>query len=655
MLIKIFNRGKSRGEGPINYLLGEKFLDGGPIRDGAKVLSGDAFIVQEMINSSNFSKRYTAGVLSFAEGSDQISEETKQQIMRNFEKAMFPGMNPDRYNILWVEHTDKPHPDTGKPRLELNFLIATTELYTGQRLQPYYHVLDAKYFRSWQTLTNDRFGLTDPDDPTHARLTNQFDSNQSPKKTFENIKDDIAEYLKIQMSCGLIENRDDVIWQIENIPNQNFKLSRVSKKFISITDGNNKKPIRLEGFLFEEDFTYDKYQNRIQTVDDAAEKTVQKIETAASKQKRLEQAREDFIGIYEHKKNLNIQKYHIPEDEVEWVSKYFAPIVIEENQTKVVEKEQIKAIENENTTSTALDEFDEQVEQIATTINENDSPVLEDSSVLNQEEEIKRTSPLSDESENLSLFDPSIEQIKQAQAKKKAKEEAEEKARRLQAEFQLRVQQQQDIERRKQKEEDHLRAIRRQMIGPINNSSATSADAYDNGYKKLIELIKNNFTPALNQHQSGYLNTLRLSIGRFENKLHVTKDGRIGIDYSPYSNVTDFKFFYASDLFELKNDKLYIKDSGVYYELSQFSDREKTLVEESLTNSLKNKQDRFARPQGLQDAFITYSSDLKTLPTYGLKNNPLTISDLDNISINRHSNNADDSDIEPDDNDGPSI
>lgn len=204
MILKIFNRGRSRGEGPINYLLGEKFLSDGIIREGATVLSGDAYLSQELINSSNFAKRYTAGVLSFEERPDQVTVEVKQQIMQDFERVMFPGMQPDRYYILWVEHTDKAHPQTKAPRLELNFLIATTELYTGKRLQPYYHVQDAKYFRAWQTLANARFEFTDPDDPVHFRHTNLFESNQSPKKNHEKIKTRIATYLEITDYCHLM-------------------------------------------------------------------------------------------------------------------------------------------------------------------------------------------------------------------------------------------------------------------------------------------------------------------------------------------------------------------------------------------------------------------------------------------------------------------
>lgn len=146
MLVKIFNRGKGQGEGPIGYLLGEKFVDGGDIRAGARVLSGDAFITQELINSSNFAKRYTSGVLSFEERPDQISEQDKKKIMQDFEQSMFPGMNPDRVNFLWVEHTDKKNPKTGERRLELNFVIPNIEGFLDSFLLGRKHRVFKGYF-----------------------------------------------------------------------------------------------------------------------------------------------------------------------------------------------------------------------------------------------------------------------------------------------------------------------------------------------------------------------------------------------------------------------------------------------------------------------------------------------------------------------------
>ena len=100
MIFKIFNRGRSRGEGPINYLLGEKFLSDGIIREGATVLSGDAYLSQELINSSNFAKRYTAGVLSFEERPDQVTAEVKQQIMQDSASAILAQANMNQSGLM---------------------------------------------------------------------------------------------------------------------------------------------------------------------------------------------------------------------------------------------------------------------------------------------------------------------------------------------------------------------------------------------------------------------------------------------------------------------------------------------------------------------------------------------------------------------------
>lgn len=317
MLLKIFSRGKGSGNAPINYLLGEDYMSEGTLRAGARIVSGNPVVTQAMINSSNFARRYTAGVLSFEEAPDAISEADKQAIIQDFEKAMFAGMAHDRYNVLWVEHTDKKDPKTGKPRLELNFLIPNTELYTGKRLQPYYHGQDAKYFRAWQTLTNDRFKLSDPDDITHARLVNPFDSNQSPKKSHKTLKQQIEEYLRFKLMSGKLKKREDVVKELEAMPDVGLTVTRQTGKFISVTPTDELKPIRLKGFVFDESFDFANWQAR--KYKDPVNEQIK--ETSASKRERLNQAVQDFKAIYFHKVQEHVKKYRIAEDELVYVEK----------------------------------------------------------------------------------------------------------------------------------------------------------------------------------------------------------------------------------------------------------------------------------------------------------------------------------------------
>ena len=124
MLLKIFSRGKGSGNAPINYLLGNDYMSEGILRAGARIVSGNPVVTQAMINSSNFARRYTAGVLSFEEAPDAISEADKQAIIQDFEKAMFAGMAHDRYNIL-----NRPG-IVGDPKLWDNTLMKTKQYST---------------------------------------------------------------------------------------------------------------------------------------------------------------------------------------------------------------------------------------------------------------------------------------------------------------------------------------------------------------------------------------------------------------------------------------------------------------------------------------------------------------------------------------------
>ncbi len=200
-------------------------------------------------------------------------------------------------------------------------------------MQPYYHGQDAKYFRAWQTLTNNRFKLSDPDDISHARLINPYDSNQSPKTSYKSLKTQIEAYLRFKLMSGKLKKREDVVKELESMPEIGLTVTRQSAKFISVTPADGQKPIRLKGFVFDESFDFANYQAK-QIADPSNTTTPNaKKETIASKNERVKQAQADFKGIYAYKAEQHAKKYHIGVEELEWVAK---PI---ENQPKLIEPE----------------------------------------------------------------------------------------------------------------------------------------------------------------------------------------------------------------------------------------------------------------------------------------------------------------------------
>ena len=236
MLVKIHSRGSGSGSGPVDYLLGKDRQ-----RDQATVLRGEPDRVCELIDSCDFARSYTSGVLSFQE--PDIADSEKSRLMDEWEHTLMTGLDRDQYNCLWVEHRDKG-------RLELNFVIPNIELQSGKRLQPYFDRADRPRVNAWQTLTNDRLGLRDPNDPLNRRaLTQASDLPRDKQQAAEKITDGLMNL----MQQGAIRSREDVVKQLESY---GLSIARETKSSISIADPDGGRNIRLKGMIYERDFKF---------------------------------------------------------------------------------------------------------------------------------------------------------------------------------------------------------------------------------------------------------------------------------------------------------------------------------------------------------------------------------------------------------------
>lgn len=245
MIVEFFKRGTGLASGSIDYFLG-KNRD----RDGARLLSGNLEEVAELIDSSPYTKKYTAGCLSFYE--DDLEDADKQRIMADFEKALFPGLTPDQYRIVWIEHRDKKNTETGKKRLELNFLIPNVEITTGKRLQPFFAKADLQRIDDFKTITNYRYRLFDPDDPLNKRSVKVAKNLPKDKKEFINA---IHQEVTFAVVEGLVRDRNSLKQWMTNI---GLEITKSTKKQISVKNPNNLdgQPIVLRGEFYEQDFRY---------------------------------------------------------------------------------------------------------------------------------------------------------------------------------------------------------------------------------------------------------------------------------------------------------------------------------------------------------------------------------------------------------------
>ncbi|MGL2646018.1 relaxase/mobilization nuclease domain-containing protein [Helicobacter pylori] len=238
MLVKFWgiNQGGGDGDGSVNYLLNERVK-----RGTAKVLKGDANLTKSLLLSLTQKHKACVGCLSFEE--PDIDENLKHELIESFEKALLTEKMQGRYNILWVEHTDKG-------RLELNFVIPRIDLITQKAFTPYYHSADITRIDTWKDCINLKHNFTNPKD-----LEKQHNIQQHQTKNPQN-KELLATYEKldklIQENLGKSFNsREDIIIFLK--ANQ-CEVNRQGKDYISVNLPNEPKAKRLKGFYYHETF-----------------------------------------------------------------------------------------------------------------------------------------------------------------------------------------------------------------------------------------------------------------------------------------------------------------------------------------------------------------------------------------------------------------
>jgi len=160
VLILKMNR-KSKGKkGVVEYLLNERENLGTAI-----TLSGNPQITQALIQSIERKHKYLSGGLMFSK-EEYVNDVQKQEIMDAFEELLFAGIDNRKYNILWVEHSDKE-------RIELNFVVPRIALDTGYDLDLYSHRRDLPMMDMWKNGINTKYQLADPNDPRRARTMSE--------------------------------------------------------------------------------------------------------------------------------------------------------------------------------------------------------------------------------------------------------------------------------------------------------------------------------------------------------------------------------------------------------------------------------------------------------------------------------------------------
>ncbi|MPB26737.1 mobilization protein, partial [Campylobacter coli] len=146
-----------------------------------------------------------------------------------------------RYNILWVEHTDKN-------RLELNFVIPKIDLESKKSFNPYFHMADLKRIEIWQDSINLKHNFTNPKDPAKEQTIRGSKKEISLFSDYEALD----RFLHEKVSQGLLTSRKSIV---ELLRANSIEITREGKDYISVKLPESKKAKRFKGGIYDEQFT----------------------------------------------------------------------------------------------------------------------------------------------------------------------------------------------------------------------------------------------------------------------------------------------------------------------------------------------------------------------------------------------------------------
>lgn len=229
MMIKFFARGRGCGSGPVEYVCGPRDHHGHERQPAPKILCGGPAVMRQVINSVHHKYKDTSGVISFA-AEDAPSVNQQEEVMQEFERTAFPGLEGNQYSILWVRHEHAG-------RVELHFVIPRMEILLGKSYNPAPPSWQKRY-DLLRDYFNFKFGWARPDDPDRARpiqpgidALSKADKQRKGQGTVLSCKDIVAQKILDQVHAGKIHNRKDVINYLRS---EGFALPRIGKDYITI-------------------------------------------------------------------------------------------------------------------------------------------------------------------------------------------------------------------------------------------------------------------------------------------------------------------------------------------------------------------------------------------------------------------------------------
>lgn len=265
MHIKFLDHGKGSAAHASAYVLDE--LDHlGNVRAGVEVLRGDATTFNAVCDANPHLWKYTSGVIAWSKEDDPTSEQIKE-VLDEFEKHAFSGLDPSQYHLFAVLHTD----DDGSKHIHV--LAPRLDIQSGKSLNiaPPGH---EKHFDSVRDYFNTKYQWSRPDDlllmqttqepnyvaKLNAQAKNILSSQELETLTKKQFCKTVDNYVKILLKTQTVENRADIVQCIEQL--EDIASVKQSKEYLTAILKSGKRH-RLRGDFYHEQFEINAYSEHL--------------------------------------------------------------------------------------------------------------------------------------------------------------------------------------------------------------------------------------------------------------------------------------------------------------------------------------------------------------------------------------------------------
>ena len=241
MHIKFINQGTGSAKSAEIYLLQSHDYKG-KVRVDVKILRGNPSQVTRLADALSFKYRYRSAVIAWHKD-DAPSDRQIEEVLDDFEKLAFSGLEGNQYSYYAVLHKDS----NGANHIHL--ITPRVELSTGKSL----NIAPPNWQKSYDLLRdmyNAKYNWASPKDISRHKGTTIDQLENYANTSLIEAKKKINNFINQSVVSGRIKNSDDIQKQLSGLG----VITRRGKDYISIKLNGHKKAIRLKGIYYGQEF-----------------------------------------------------------------------------------------------------------------------------------------------------------------------------------------------------------------------------------------------------------------------------------------------------------------------------------------------------------------------------------------------------------------